>query len=207
MKKEALVVKRDVLFNNKYFQGFLPIKEHDYVSIILKNFEYHSRGDELENNSDLQQIVPYVWIINPQTKKIFTYKRASDRNYSEARLRNKWSCGIGGHIERHTEKNSSNPIVEAMMRELREEVLMSFYPIPKIIGYLNDDKTDVGKVHFGVVAIVETSEDAKKGDDEMIEYKFVSINELEKMFVNPETDIEDWTRLSLPFIKKYIGAL
>ncbi len=202
--KEALVVKRGTLFRDKYFQGFLPVQEHDYMSIILREHEYHPRGNLLENNELLQQIIPYVWIINPREKKVFAYRRAANENYGEARLRNKWSCGLGGHIER---QDSSDPIKIAMMRELMEEVRMQFYPRPKIVGYLKDDKGNVEKVHFGVVAIAETDERVEKGDDEMAECRFMSISEIEDLFAYPDNQIETWTLLSWPFFKSYLLSL
>lgn len=205
MGKEALVVKRDVLFKEKEFHGFLPSDNFDFIPLILDNFEYHARGEELENNSGLQQIIPYVWIVNPLERKVFAYKRASGKqNYSETRLMNKISCGVGGHIDR---EDSGNPIENAMMRELMEEVSMKEYPKPIILGYLNDDSDSVGKVHFGVVALAETIEDVAKGDDEMTEGRFYSISELEEMFNDPSNEVESWTRISWPFVKDYLQKL
>lgn len=202
--KEALVVKREHLFRDKYFQGFLPAQEHDYMSIILQEHIYHPRGDLLENNEMLQQIIPYVWIVNPLDKKVFAYRRAADQNYSEARLRNKWSCGLGGHIE---QQDSSDPIQLAMMRELMEEVKMDTYPSPRIVGYLKDDNGDVEKVHFGVVAIAETFGNVEKGDNEMAEGRFMSILEIETLFAHSDNQIEKWTSLSWPFVKDYLLSL
>ena len=199
--REALVVQRNVLFSDKYFQGFLQSHEHDFISVILREHGYHERGDVLEDNDTLQQIIPYVWIVNPVKKEVFAYRRAANEAYREKRLRNKWSCGLGGHIER---EDGGNPIEAAMMRELMEEVHMSLYPQPHIIGYLNDDSDDVGRVHFGVVAIAETTERVKKGDDEMAECRFYSVQELEALFAHPENEIEAWTRLSWPWVREYL---
>ncbi len=202
--KEALVVKREVLFKDKYFQGFLPAHEHDFISVILREYGYHPRGNLLENNEHLQQIIPYVWIVNPLEKRVFAYRRAADDNYSEVRLRNKWSCGLGGHIER---QDNGNPIESAMMRELMEEVKMAAYPKPKIVGYLKDDRGEVEKVHFGVVAIAETHGSVEKGDDEMAEGRFISVQEMEMLLTRPDVDIEEWTRLSWPYVKQHLLSL
>jgi len=176
--------------------------------LILKNHEYVERNDTLENNPDFQQPIPYVWIINKNTRQVFAYQRSTKKeNYKEKRLGGKWSCGLGGHIDKHTESQSHNPIEDAMMRELKEEVSMHYYPTPKIIGFLNDDSNSVGSVHFGIVAIVETTEDVKKGDEEMTHGQFYSLNELEKIFSNPKNEIETWTQLSWPFVKKYVKSL
>jgi len=202
--KEALVVKREHLFRDKYFQGFLPVQEHDYMPIILREHIYHPRGNLLENNELLQQIIPYVWILNPRDKKVFAYRRAANQDYGEARLRNKWSCGLGGHIER---QDSGDPIQLAMMRELMEEVKIDVYPSPRIVGYLKDDNGDVERVHFGIVAIAETLSNVEKGDDEMAEGRFMSISEIENLFTHPDNQIEAWTLLSWPFVKNYLLSL
>ena len=206
MSREILVVKRDVLFGDKEFQGFLPFVEGDFISLILDNFEYRER-DDVEKDSSLQQPIPYVWIVNPFSKKVFAYRRASGKSYNEQRLKDKWSGGVGGHIDRDTEHASENPVLDAMMRELREEVLMDEYPTPKIVGYLNDDSNDVGKVHFGIVAIAETTEDVRKGDDEMVHGNFYSVGELEKIFSDSENNVETWTQLSWPFVRDYVNSL
>jgi len=203
MAKEALVVPRDVLFRDKSFQGFLHASEFDYLPVILNNICYHQRGDELERNANLQQIIPYVWIVDIMTKKVFAYKRANSPNYAEVRLRNKWSCGIGGHIER---EDSIDPIHTAMMRELKEEVRIKEYGVPRIIGYLKDESDSVGLVHFGVVALLDTPHEVSKGDDEMDSENFgmFSIDEFERMIANPDNELEGWSRLSWPFVKNYL---
>jgi len=200
MGKEILAVKREILFKEGAFQGFISGDFRNYMDLITKNCEYKNR-DDVEYNPEWQQPIPYVWIINPKTKKLFTYRRATDKKYNDQRLRNKWSCGIGGHIDR---EDAENPVINAMMRELCEEVVMSFYPEPKIIGYINDDSDSVGKVHFGVVAIAETEDVVEKGDDEMAEGRFMSVQEIEKLFSNPENEIENWTKISWPFVKSYL---
>lgn len=206
--REILVVKREVLFNEHDFEGFLDVVKRDYIDRILKNYEYRERNDELESNPSFKQIIPYVWIVNPLSKKIFAYQRASGKkNYSERRLMNKWSCGVGGHIDRDSEEGTDNPITRAMMRELMEEVKMNKYPMPKIVGYLNYETDSVGQVHFGVVAIAETIERVEKGDNEMAHGKFYSVDELEEIFNDSRNEIETWTRTSWPFVKDYLEKL
>lgn len=204
MSREILVVKREVLFKDKEFEGFLPLKEFDFMKVILENFEYQERNDALENNPSFKQAIPYVWIINPQTKKAFIYKRSTEGD--EGRLHNKYSGGVGGHIDKDTEENSDNPIIDAMMRELKEEVEMENYPTPRFIGFLNEDNDNIGKVHFGVVALAETSEEAKPLMH-MDHGKFYSVQEVEELLSNSQNDLEGWSQLSWPFVKEYLQSL
>lgn len=212
MGKEALVVERKALFGDLEFQGFLPRSERDFISTIVSNHYYHERGDDLENNVSLQQVITYVWIVNPQDKSVFLYKRKINDNkkngeYREMRYLNKYSGGVGGHIDRDTEEGSDDPIMNAMMRELKEEVIMQSYPSPKIIGYVNDDSDSIGSVHFGIVGIVESNEDVKAREDEGLgSGKFYSIEEVDRIFNDAENDVEGWTLLSWPFVKSYLES-
>lgn len=204
MGDEILVVKRESLFTEEEFEGFLPAEQRDYISRILSNVDYQVRTEELERDPSWQQPIPYVWIVNPETKEVFAYRRAGkDGNYSESRLAGKWSCGLGGHIDK---ADSENPIEGAMMRELQEEVSMPEYPTPRIVGYLNVSG-GVNAVHFGVVAIAETTHPVSKGDDEMEHGRFYPISELEEIFDNPDVIVEDWTKASWPFVKEYLSKL
>lgn len=203
MSRDILCIKRETLFQEKNFQGFCSIDDENFLKTILANFEYLDRTEELENNREIQQIIPYVWIINPKTKKAFIYKRAKTGN--EGRLYNKFSGGVGGHIDRDTEENTKDPITAAMMREMKEEVIMNDYPSPKFIGFINDDLEEVGKVHFGVVALAETEEEIRPAED-MAHGEFLSIEEIEKTFNNPENTIESWTLISWPFIKEKLSS-
>ncbi|MEK6909240.1 MAG: NUDIX domain-containing protein [Nanoarchaeota archaeon] len=204
MGDEILVVKRDVLFKESDFQGFNPIDEKNYLDIILENYNYLIRTHGLENDSSIKQPIPYVWILNPSEKKIFLYKRSKTGN--EGRLRDKFSGGVGGHIDKKTEENSDNPILDAMIRELKEEVFIKEYPIPKIVGFVNDDSDTVGEVHFGIVALAETDHEVKPIED-MTHGKFYSINEIEEIFSSSNNEVESWTRISWPFIKDYLSKL
>ncbi|PIN93474.1 hypothetical protein COU54_03060 [Candidatus Pacearchaeota archaeon CG10_big_fil_rev_8_21_14_0_10_31_24] len=204
MVKEALAVPREILFAEKNFLGFLPKEEYDYFNIIINNHEYYERTPEFEHNPLLQQVIPYVWIINPQTKQIFFYRRAPDENQHEIRLRNKWSGGIGGHIEN---KDDSNPIYSAMMRELMEEVKINNYPQPKVIGYINDESGSVERSHFGVLALAETTEEVSKGDNEMAEGRFMDISEIDSLISQENNEFDKWTLISWPIVKEYITKL
>lgn len=207
MKREILVVRQDELFSEGDFQGFLALNEADFIDKILSKHEYKERNDELENNPEFLQIIPYVWLINPETKKAFLYKRAPSKGeYKEERHLHNYSGGVGGHIDKDTDENSENPIIQAMMRELMEEVIMKNYPLPKIVGFVKDNSNIFNKVHFGVVAIAETRGDVKAADG-MAYGDFYSAEEVEKIFSNAKNKVENWTKISWPFIKDYLRSI
>ncbi len=207
MVREILVVPRSTLFKDGDFQGIVPIEKNDFTKIILLNYDYKERNEELENNSNFQQIIPYVWIINPKEKKVFLYKRGMSKGeYKERRYLNNYSGGIGGHIDKDTEEKSNNPINDAMIRELHEEVFIHNYPEPKIVGFINDDSDSLGKVHFGILAIAKTEEEIKLAEKGLKEGRFYTVDETNKILSNKDNKIESWTKLSWPFIRKCLLA-
>jgi predicted NUDIX family phosphoesterase len=206
MSKEILVVKRDVLFSERAFQGFLPASEKDYVLSILNSHHYALRDEKLENNPSLKQIIPYVVIVNPSTRKVFGYKRFKKMpGIHEQRLHDKFSIGVGGHVDRNEIK--VDVLTDAAMRELEEEVEIDKYPLPRIVGFVNDDRDGVGQVHFGIVAIAETLESvrSRKGD-EVTEERFYSVDEVDAL-MSSNTEMDSWTRISWPFVREYLSKI
>ncbi len=200
MAKEALVIDTDTLFRDHHFEGFLPLEEHDFITPILENYTYKTRGDELEHDASLQQIIPYLWLINKDKKKVFAYTRIPGKEYVEKRLMQKFSCGLGGHIDR---EDSKNPIMNALNRELREEIIMNNYPEPNLIGYVNLEY-DVHEVHFGIVAVADTIETEIESADGVKEGSWYTVSEIEQAFADPTKDVEEWTKVTWPFVKKIL---
>ncbi|MBW2969020.1 NUDIX domain-containing protein [Candidatus Woesearchaeota archaeon] len=199
-----MAVPVDILFvNNSHFQGFKPHSEiEDYESRILEYKKFLRRGD-LEVDPSHKQPIGYAIIFNPKTKKIYAYKRAANKkDYNENRLYNKWSIGIGGHIEKVEEKED-NPIHSSLIRELDEEVLINGSQEIKVIGYINDDRDDVGKVHFGVLYIVETdSDDVFPNDAESVHGEMMSVEEIKKIKNDSDSVLEGWSEIALDAIEK-----
>ncbi len=172
------------LFKDDYFQGFND--KVDFYSRILKN-NIFARRIELESNPNYKQIIPYAVIIN--NKKIFSFTRAN-KSY-EKRLHGKLSIGVGGHID--LEDKSKDTIRSGLLRELNEELDVKIRKIRKI-GYINDDSNSVGKVHFGILFLVEA--DAKAKGYEILNGRFRDIHEIK--------DSEGWSSIVLPYISRYL---
>ena len=195
-----MVVKRDLLFLEDYFHGFKP-NTVNFESRILKNYEYMKRG-LAEDDPNYKQPIAYNIIINPEIEKVFVYQRSpDDKRYGEKRLQGKWSFGIGGHIEKI---DSKNPIKESMLREINEEIRIPIGFNERILGYINDDTNSVGKVHFGILYIVET--DAKEiipKDKEIKEGKFRSLEEIAKIIGSEDYNLEKWSEISFRPLKEF----
>ncbi len=203
-EKEILVVDRPTLFAEKYFQGFSLASEFDYQKVIHDNYFYIKRGDA-ENNPNFKQPIAYAVIAHNSTNKIFAYQRAANENYHENRLRGKWSWGIGGHIDR-VDDEKMDPIQTSLLREIKEEVELDSFEKPVLLGYINDDKTNVGQVHFGLLFLIQTSSRVKPRDLEISWGGFMSYEELEEIYVNSDTNVESWSEISLEPIRKSLNV-
>jgi len=201
-----MAVPIDILFvNNSHFQGFKPHSElEDYESRILEYKKFLRRGD-LEVDPSHKQPIGYAVIINPKTKKIYCYKRAANKaDYNEQRLYNKWSIGIGGHIEKD-EEVSDNPIHSSLIREIDEETVINGSQEIKVIGYINDDRDDVGKVHFGVLYLVETdSDDVFPNDSESVHGEMMTLEEIKKIKQDPNSTLEGWSEIALEAVENHL---
>lgn len=194
-----MVVDRDKLFSDYLFDGFIEHKKIDYEKKILENFKYMKRG-LAEKDSSKKQPIAYAIIANKKNKKIFVYQRSqSSKDHGDKRLQNKWSWGVGGHIER-IDESSQNPIVHSMLREIKEEVDISGKINTKILGYINDDSNDVGKVHFGILYLVETDGAVTPKSKELKRGKMMDLEEIER--ICSSYNVESWSRIALDPLKK-----
>ena len=200
--KQILVIDRKTLFGNSGFQGFSDAARLDYYSRIRENYTYKRRGD-VEENPDYKQPIAYVMIINPDERKVFAYQRAGDENYHENRLRGKWSWGIGGHIDK-VDSEDGDPVMTSLKRELQEEVGLVQYDHPNLVGYINDDLTQVGQVHFGLLFVIETTEPINAMDAEISWGGFVDLQELKKIKDAPDTSVESWSEISFTALQEIL---
>lgn len=202
-----MVVKKEILFGNDYFEGFKPENEIDYQSRILKNFEWRERTI-IENDQKYKQPIVYSIIVNPVSKKVFIYQRSpQDKKYSEKRLQGKWSWGIGGHIEKIDKKG--DPILASQLRELKEEITIGKPVTSKLLGYINNDTDEVGKVHFGILYVVETHNRIIIPKAPEIESGALRpLKEIDKICSLPGYEVEEWSRISSNPLKLYLqGSL
>ena len=199
--KKIMVVKQETLFAKKHFDGFISASEFDFESVILKNFEWMDK-EQAEADPAYKQPIGYSIIYNPTSRKVFFYQRSKiDKNYAEKRLQEKWSCGVGGHIEK-VDTRKGNPIHESVLREIQEEIEITGKKHMQVLGYINDDSNDVGKVHFGILYLVIIDSDTVKPlYPEISEGRLVPIHVLENKCKSTDVVVENWTKIALEPLK------
>ena len=177
--EQILVVNRKDLFNNEenHFYGFLPREDEKVKKIVdtFTSYEVKRRGDMEEDNS-YKQLIGYAVIKDCNTKEILVYKRLVGGG--EARLHGKASVGIGGHMNEVEGKTIYEMLKINAARELFEEVGVSEeYALENLhfIGLINDDKTEVGQVHIGVVYECEVDKsNVVVREDDTLEIKWTT---------------------------------
>jgi len=133
----------------------------------------------LEEDPSFKQIIPYAIISYKepelsgvrQSQLFYLFRRKSGQ--TEKRLHNKFSLGVGGHMNPgDSTELKEQYLVDQLKRELYEEVkLLNGCLIEDIefIGFINDDTISVGKVHIGLLYNIHVTN------------KEVYINETDKM--------------------------
>lgn len=197
-----MAVENSRLFSGDYFQGFRPHSEVDYVSRILNDHKFVRRGP-IEIDFEHKQPIGYAIIVNPGLGKVFAYQRS--QKGGDKRLHDKWSWGIGGHIEK-SEEESENPIYASLIREIEEEVdIKGSVKSVKVLGYINDDSDEVGRVHFGILYLIETdSTEIIPRDAEIKIGDLKDIGELEEICASDECTVESWSRIAFEPLKRYL---
>ncbi|MCK5628428.1 hypothetical protein KAI12_03090 [Candidatus Bathyarchaeota archaeon] len=173
---------------------------------ILKSLVALPRS-RVEQDYQYKQLVAYVVI---KTDELYlTYRRT--KKGGESRLWKSYSLGVGGHINLDDKEQltlfGSNQnkgmdfFTKAIWRELREELTIPTHTSgePKLIGFVNDDSNDVGKVHFGLVWLLETNISYPlKGKKGLTELKFYDIESLK----TKKPLFETWSQLVIDRISR-----
>lgn len=149
---EHVLVVPTLLFHELgYFQGFSSHPERILKTLLDPAFTSYRPRDEVEEDPSFKQLIPYC--IFRYEDSIFHYTRG--KMGEEGRLHSKRSIGIGGHISSEDEQRAGTPYLEAMQREIGEEVYLEATYRQECVGLINDDQTEVGKVHLGIVHLFE----------------------------------------------------
>ena len=161
-----------------------------------------------EADPAFKQPIGYAIIVNPALRRVFAYQRASHQSrYDEERLMGRWSWGVGGHIE-PPDTTGGNPIHESLKRELAEEVGLAGDLTATVLGYINDETTEVGSVHFGILYAVATDVgELHPVSAEIAGGRMRSLAEIEDLLDDPGAEVEEWSRIAFPPLKEHLYSL
>ena len=194
--EQVLVVPTELFHEIGYFQGFSDDVDRYLTSLLDPLHTSYRPRDEMETDPSFKQLIPYVLFLHVDPavgQRIFAYRRG--KGQGEQRLHSKVSVGVGGHISSVDSQASGNETYrEGMARELAEEVIIDTQYTERIAGLINDDQTDVGKVHLGVVHVFEVQRPSVRSrEDDILDAGFRPIDEL----LGLVDQMESWSSICL----------
>src|SRR5437868_12658887 len=190
LQENVLVIKRSLFDQLGAFQG-LNFEPERYLGTLLSrgNNFFLSRA-AAEVDPDYKQIIPYAIIAHGN--RVLYYVRG--KKAGEQRLVAKGSIGIGGHMNDRDESLfawDEEAYRAGVEREVNEEVRIGTTFDDRIVALLNDDSTEVGRVHLGVVHVFNLDEPKVEKREAMItNLEFLSREELLKR----RDTLETWSQ-------------
>lgn len=200
--ENVLVIRRSLFDELGSFHG-LNFEPEKYLSALL------SRGNnfflpraQAENDPTHKQIIPYALIAHGDS--VLHYVRG--KKAGEQRLVAKGSIGIGGHMNQEDEELFNYAVDEKVYRagverEVTEEITIDSPFEDRIVALLNDDTTEVGRVHLGIVHVFRLAEPKVQKREAMItNLSFLNRDRLVALRDNLET----WSQLCVDSLDRLL---
>ncbi|MCE9636076.1 MAG: hypothetical protein K8T90_10250 [Planctomycetes bacterium] len=204
------VVKRDELFQGRYPHG-LEVGDElvlaEQVARILEHGFFVERR-HAERDWTMKQVIPYCVVTRrrevdgARRAEVFRTRRLSKGG--ESRLHGKRSIGIGGHLN---PVDAPDVVASGLRREVEEELVLDGVWTARAVGLLNDDATDVGAVHVGLVQLVEIEDDASVRETDTLEGAWVSVEELAESCRAERASYETWSALVIDRMSESDGRI
>jgi predicted NUDIX family phosphoesterase len=198
--EHVLVIRRELFDQLGSFQG-LNFEAQKYLDAFLArgNNSFLPRP-EAEINPTYKQIIPYALIAFEN--KVAYYVRG--KKAGEQRLVAKGSIGIGGHMNETDETlfaMDEQAYRAGVEREVNEEIKIDTRFDDRIVALLNDDTTEVGRVHLGIVHVFKLAEPKLEKREAMITgLTFFSKEEL----LSRRETMETWSQICLDSLDRLL---
>ena len=201
--ENILVIKRSLFDELGAFQG-LNFEAKKYLDAILsRGNNFFLRRDQAEKDPGHKQIIPYVLLAHGDS--VLFYVRG--KRAGEQRLVAKGSIGIGGHMGEDSDKflwhsTDEESYRAGVEREVAEEITIKTKFEDQIVALLNDDSTEVGQVHLGVVHVFKLAEPkVEKREAVITNVAFLNKNEL----MTRRDSLETWSQICLDSLERLLA--
>ena len=199
-EENVLVIKRSLFDDLGSFQG-LNFEPRKYLDAILsRGNNFFLRRPLAETDPSHKQIIPYVLLAHGD--RVLFYVRG--KKAGEQRLVAKGSIGIGGHMNESDESLfalDDAAYRAGVEREVAEEIAINTKFEDRIVALLNDDSTEVGQVHLGVVHVFQLAEPKVDKREAMItSLSFLTKDEL----LARRDSLETWSQICLDSLDRLI---
>ena len=200
--ENVLVVRRGLFDELGSFHG-LQFDTARYLDALLsRGNNFFLPRQQAENDPAYKQIIPYALIVHGDT--VLHYVRG--KKAGEQRLVAKGSIGIGGHMNDSDESLfawDENAYRAGVEREVNEEIAIETSFDDRIVALLNDDTTEVGRVHLGIVHVFRLAEPKVQKREAMItNVGFLGRGEL----MARREQLETWSQLCVDSLDRLLAA-
>ena len=201
-EENVLVVRRSLLDELGAFQGLNTEPQRYLPALLARENNFFLPRSAAENDPSHKQIIPYALIVHGET--ILHYVRG--KKAGEQRLVSKGSIGIGGHMNDTDESLfawDEAAYRAGVEREVNEELLIETTFADEIVALINDDSTEVGRVHLGIVHIFRVAEPKVQKREAMItNLAFLTREELQAR----REQLETWSQICLDGIERLLRS-
>lgn len=192
--EQVLVVARESVPDAAGWYGLRREGLPAFLGVIEREGRYAPR-DAMEHDPRFKQVIPYLVLRDGERYFLMRRTRAG----ADARLHDRWSIGVGGHLNPGDEG-----LLGGLRREWREELEADFEPVFEAVAMLNDDTTDVGAVHLGVVFVADAAgRPVTVREHDKLTGSFATAEDVAAVAEHLET----WSRLVFEALESGEGAL
>jgi predicted NUDIX family phosphoesterase len=199
--ENVLVVRRSLFDQLGSFQG-LNFEAQKYLDAFLsRGNNFFLPRSEAEINPAYKQIIPYAVIAFEDSVAYYVRGKKS----GEQRLVAKGSIGIGGHMNETDESLfalDEEAYRAGVEREVNEEIKIDSPFEDRIVALLNDDTTEVGRVHLGIVHVFRLTEQKVQKREAMI--TGLTFLPKEELLARREA-MESWSQICLDSLERLLG--
>jgi len=186
--EHILVVQRERLLREA-IDGFVRDDATTFLTAVHAHGIFRPRS-AVERDGSVKQIIPYL--IVRWRDQVFLFQRSAAGG--EPRLHGLFSIGVGGHINRNDVVGAHDLVAAGLRRELEEELVIGGAWRARLVGVLNDDSNAVGRVHFGLVHVVEVdSPDVTVREPQALSGRLAALEDV----LAVRDRMETWSRLIL----------
>ncbi len=189
--EHVLVITRALLDQLGSFQGFQSEVNRYLEAMLAPGANFFMERPAAELDPTHKQLIPYS-IFHHQGRYL-CYTRGGKSG--EKRLVSKRSVGIGGHINPIDQSHDGlgeTMYFNSIEREITEELVIGGTHTQSVIGLINDDSSEVGSVHLGVVHRFELSSAEVSSNEEAIQdLQFFTLAELKAKY----DELEAWSQI------------
>lgn len=198
--ENVLVVRRSLFDQLGSFHG-LNFEPQRYLDVLLsRGNNFFLPRSQAETDPTHKQIIPYALIVHGE--RVLHYVRG--KKAGEQRLVSKGSIGIGGHMNDTDESLfawDEAAYRAGVEREVNEEIAIGSSFDDRVVALLNDDTTEVGRVHLGVVHVFRLAEPKVEKREAMItNVSFLSREEL----IGRREMLETWSQICVDSLDRLL---